>query len=172
MKQGLTWVLCAAFVAAGVVLAIADDKEHGAKCCDKGDAKCCAKSDAALKCPISGGKISKEAAADYKGGKVYFCCPGCIGKFKEEKAKYEAKANEQLVQSGQFEQIGCPLSGGKVNPETKIKICGIDVGFCCNGCQGKVKSASAEKQCETVFVKGFDKAFALKKNKESKEEKN
>ena len=37
--------------------------------------------------------------------------------------------------------------------------------FCCKGCQGKVKSASAEKQCEMVFVKGFDKAFAVNKEK-------
>jgi YHS domain-containing protein len=162
MKQGLTLVLTLALGVAGTVFAVADDKEHAAKCGG-------AKGECSLKCPISGGAISKDASVDYKGGKVYFCCPGCIPKFKADKAKYEAKANEQLVLSGQFKQVGCPLSGGKVDPDTKIKVCGIDVCFCCEGCQGKVKSAAADKQCEMVFVKGFDKAFALKK--ETKEEK-
>ncbi len=163
MKRGVTLALCAAFLAAGSVLTVADDQEHGATCCSK--------SECALKCPVSGGAISKEAALDYKGGKVCFCCPGCIPKFKEDAAKYAAKANQQLVLSGQFKQTACPLSGGKVNPDVKLKVCGIEVGFCCKGCEGKVKSASAEKQCEMVFVKGFDKAFALKKDKEAKESK-
>jgi hypothetical protein len=95
---------------------------------------------------------------------VYFCCPGCIPKFKENTGKYEAKANEQLVLSGQYKQVACPMSGGKFDPGTKTKVCGIDVCFCCEGCQGKVKNASADKQSELVFVKGFDKAFAPNKD--------
>jgi YHS domain-containing protein len=162
MKKGWTLALGLAFAVGGFSFLVAEEQEHGAKCGT-------AKSECPVKCPISGGKVSKEASVDYKGGKVYFCCPGCIPKFKEDQAKYEAKANEQLVLSGQFEQIGCPLTGGRVNPSTKIKVCGIDVGFCCKGCQGKVKTAAADKQSEIVFVKGFDKAFAFKKPKESKE---
>ncbi len=49
------------------------------------------------KCPVSGEKISKTASVDYKGGKLYFCCAGCIAKFDKDKAKYEVKANQQLV---------------------------------------------------------------------------
>jgi YHS domain-containing protein len=183
MKRVLVVVACAAFLAAAAVLTVADDQAPGAKC--DGKSACCAKcakcpskggsagsakDECALKCPITGGRISKEAALDYKGGKVYFCCPGCASKFKKSTAKYEAKANEQLVLSGQFTQVGCPMSGGKAKSEANLKVCGIDVAFCCGGCQGKVKKASVEKQCEMVFVKGFDKAFALKKDKESKKE--
>jgi hypothetical protein len=173
MKRGLVWVLCAVFALAGLARVVADEpaakSEEKSPCCAKGED--CAKGECALKCPISGKKASKEVAVDYKGGKIYLCCPGCVAKFKENTAKYEAKANHQLVASGQFKQIGCPLSGGKVNPDTKIKVCGVEVGFCCNGCKGKVAKAAAEEQCEIVFVKGFEKAFALNKDKDSKESK-
>ena len=114
-------------------------------------------------CPVSGGPISKEAAVDYRGGKLYFCCPICPAKFDENKAKYAAKANLQLVQTGQAVQKACPLTGGKTNPATAIKVAGVSVAFCCNGCKGKVTKVSAKEQLETVFgEKGFDKAFAVK----------
>jgi YHS domain-containing protein len=43
-------------------------------------------------CPIMEGKpINKAVFTEYKGKKVYFCCPGCDGKFKEDPEKYIAK---------------------------------------------------------------------------------
>jgi len=118
------------------------------------------------KCPVMGGKIDKTVSAEHRGGKVYFCCAGCIEKFTKDKAKYEAKANAQLVLTGQARQKGCPLSGGKVDPAVKLEVDGVPVGFCCEGCQGKVKKASADKQRDMVFgEEGFEKAFALKEKK-------
>jgi len=32
-------------------------------------------------CPAMPGKIDKSLYADYKGQRVYFCCPGCIEAF-------------------------------------------------------------------------------------------
>jgi hypothetical protein len=161
MKLRLAFGVGLALVVAGASLLVADDKP------EKGSD---AKEKPAIKCPVSGGEISKEASIDYKGGKLYFCCTGCIPKYKEDTAKFTAKANEQLVMTGQAKQIGCPLTGGKVNPATKMKIAGVDVGFCCAGCQGKVKKATAEKQVEMVFVAGFDKAFAVKQDDATKKE--
>ncbi len=159
MKRVAVYAFCAALFVAFAGLAQAEKKA----------AKEGSKSKPAAKCPVSGEDISKDASVDYKGGKVYFCCPGCISKFKKDTAKYQAKANEQLVLTGQAKQEKCPLSGGKVNPDTKLKVCGIEVCFCCKGCQGKVKNASPEKQCEMVFVKGFDKAFVIVKEKKGQE---
>lgn len=120
---------------------------------------------AAPKCPISGGDISKDASVEYKGGKVYFCCNGCPAKFEKDQAKYATKANHQLAVTGQVEQVGCPLSGGKLDPSTKLKVCGIDVCFCCSHCKDKVAKASEKEQCEMVFGdKAFDKAFKAKKS--------
>ena len=39
-------------------------------------------------CPIMGKAIDKAVSTEYQGQKVYFCCPGCIDKFKAEPAKY------------------------------------------------------------------------------------
>ena len=42
-------------------------------------------------CPVMGGAINKAIFTEYKGKKVYFCCPGCKEKFEEEPEKYIAK---------------------------------------------------------------------------------
>ncbi|MCL4502296.1 MAG: YHS domain-containing protein [Deltaproteobacteria bacterium] len=39
-------------------------------------------------CPVLGGKINKDVYTDYKGQRVYFCCPGCVGKFQADPEKY------------------------------------------------------------------------------------
>mgnify|MGYP001566155610 CR=1 FL=1 len=42
-------------------------------------------------CPVMEMKIDKNVFVEYKGKKVYFCCPDCIDKFKAEPEKYAAK---------------------------------------------------------------------------------
>jgi YHS domain-containing protein len=42
-------------------------------------------------CPIMGNPINKEVYVEYKGKKVYFCCPGCEPKFEADPEKYVAK---------------------------------------------------------------------------------
>jgi YHS domain-containing protein len=42
-------------------------------------------------CPVMGGTIDKNVFVEYKGKKVYFCCPGCKDKFEAEPEKYLAK---------------------------------------------------------------------------------
>lgn len=39
-------------------------------------------------CPVMGGKINKDVFVEYKGKKVYFCCPGCEGTFQADPEKY------------------------------------------------------------------------------------
>lgn len=43
------------------------------------------------KCPISGKAIKAEVSVDYKGEKVYFCCPGCPAAFNADPEKFEGK---------------------------------------------------------------------------------
>ena len=43
------------------------------------------------KCPVMGGAINKKVFTEYEGKKVYFCCAGCIAKFKAEPEKYIAE---------------------------------------------------------------------------------
>jgi YHS domain-containing protein len=42
-------------------------------------------------CPVMGGAIDKNVFTEYKGKKVYFCCPGCVEKFNEDPEKYIGK---------------------------------------------------------------------------------
>jgi YHS domain-containing protein len=42
-------------------------------------------------CPIMGGPIDKTVFTEYKGKKVYFCCPACKPKFEANPEKYIAQ---------------------------------------------------------------------------------
>ena len=104
-----------------------------------------------VKCPVSGKPIDSSKFVEYNGGKVYFCCPGCPGPFKENTAKYATKANRQLVQTEQMVQVKCPLTGKDTNPATAIDVGGVKVAFCCNNCKGKVAKAEGDEQLDLVF---------------------
>ncbi|MBT3295451.1 MAG: HlyD family efflux transporter periplasmic adaptor subunit [Verrucomicrobia bacterium] len=41
-------------------------------------------------CPVMGGAINKDVYADHEGQRVYFCCAGCDGRFREDPEKYLA----------------------------------------------------------------------------------
>ena len=42
-------------------------------------------------CPVMGNAINKDIFVEYKGKKVYFCCPPCKEKFEEAPEEYIAK---------------------------------------------------------------------------------
>lgn len=116
------------------------------------------------KCPVSGKDAVKDQSAEYKGAKVYFCCPGCPDPFKADTAKYAAKANLQLVASGQATQAKCPLLGKPVNAAQTVEVSGVKVSFCCGNCKGKAAGASGDAQIDLVFADGpFTKGFEVKK---------
>lgn len=115
----------------------------------------------ALKCPVSGKAANADHKVDFNGGKVEFCCPNCPKAFNANSAKFASKANLQLVQSGQLKQIACPLSGKPCAPGKTVAIAGIEIGFCCPNCQGKVSKATGDEQLDLVFkdtTKGFKAA--------------
>jgi len=43
------------------------------------------------KCPVSGKPINPEHFVDFKGKKVYFCCPNCPAAFEKDPEKFVAK---------------------------------------------------------------------------------
>ncbi|MBL9122758.1 MAG: YHS domain-containing protein [Planctomycetaceae bacterium] len=110
------------------------------------------------KCPVSGAPAKEASAVDYKGAKVYFCCNNCPKAFAANTEKFAAKANSQLVQTGQAVQVACPLSGKPCNAEKSADVSGIKVAFCCDGCKGKTeKSADA---LALIFADAdFDKGY-------------
>lgn len=116
------------------------------------------KEPAQAKCPVSGKNCNPEKHADFAGGKVYFCCGNCEKAFASDPTKFAAKAHHQLVSTGQLTQKGCPFSGGAVKDGTQVSIAGVEVGFCCNNCKGKVEAAAPAEKVTMVFgdvAKGF-----------------
>jgi YHS domain-containing protein len=49
-------------------------------------------------CPVMGGKINRDVFVDYKGKRIYFCCPGCDGKFREDPEKYLKQMRDKGVE--------------------------------------------------------------------------
>ncbi|HQU46436.1 MAG TPA: hypothetical protein PK867_26755 [Pirellulales bacterium] len=116
------------------------------------------------KCPVSGKECKEDTGVAYKGATVYFCCNNCPKAFAKDTAKFAAKANMQLVATGQAKEVKCPLSGKDLNTATAIKVDGVAVCFCCNNCKGAVEKASGNDQIEKVFGdKAFAKGFEVSK---------
>jgi len=84
-------------------------------------------------CPVMGGKINKNVYIDYQGQRIYFCCPGCIGAFKKNPAKYMKKLADAGVALEPAQQL-CPVMGRKINPSIYTDYNGRRVYFCCQGC--------------------------------------
>jgi YHS domain-containing protein len=69
---------------------VTEDKKSGED--KKVEKKCC--SEKALTCPVMGHAIkdkSKAVKYEHKGKTYYFCCEGCVKKFKADPAKYMKK---------------------------------------------------------------------------------
>ena len=80
-------------------------------------------------CPIMGNPINKELFVEYKGKKVYFCCAGCIDKFKEDPEKYITFLKQRVT---------CPVSGEEIAVGDAAGIHehdGKTYYFCCLNCK-------------------------------------
>lgn len=54
-------------------------------------------------CPIMGGPINKEVYVDYKGQRIYFCCPGCEKTFLKTPEKFLKEMRSKGIR---IEQLG------------------------------------------------------------------
>ena len=124
------------------------------------DAKDSGEAEFAATCPLSGGPAKEASSVAFLGKTVHFCCDNCPKAFASKKDSKEVlqKVMLQFVETGQAVQVGCPMSGNKVNPETLVSIGQTEVGFCCKNCKGKFEKASADDQLALLFgeaSKGF-----------------
>jgi len=116
-----------------------------------------------VKCLISGAAAKEDKAADWKDGKVYFCCGNCLKKFNDDSKSFAAKANHQLIASGQVTQGACPFSGGALNKDASVEFKGAKVGFCCNNCKGKAEKFTDDEKLDKLFGDAaFEKAKFVK----------
>ena len=124
-------------------------------------------------CPVSGQPAKEESKVEKDGKAIYFCCDGCPSKVEGDGAKkFTAQMNYQLLETKQIKQVKCPLTGRKIDPETKTKIGkgAVEVAFCCKNCEGKVKKAEPKEQVNLVF-KDIKKGFETVKKEKTEEKK-
>lgn len=168
-RYGFTFLLLGLACCLSAVVAEDDKKESTDKSADKA-----VKEEAkfAAKCPVSGADAKKEQSTKYKEKDVYFCCEKCKAAFEADNTKHVTKANHQLVQTKQFTQTVCPLSGGKLNKEQSVKVADVSVTFCCEKCKGAIEAASKEDQLTKIFAEEvFAKTFTAKKAEGDKDSK-
>lgn len=151
-------------------MALADDEKKDSK--DKAEKGEKEEAKFTAKCPVSGRAAVKDEFTAYKEKEVYFCCDKCKAAFEADNKKFVEKANRQLVETKQFKQTKCPLSGEDVNKEEFTKVDGVKVSFCCEKCKGAIEAASKEEQLTKIFSdEVFAKAFEAKKAKTDDEKK-
>ena len=112
-----------------------------------------------IKCPVDGLPVQMALSAKYKDGKVFFCCPGCVDKFKEDSKPFAEAADAQLKAVGagaKVVQFACPMCSKPHKKAAKrpVKKGLLDLKlaeayFCCD-------------DCAKAFEKEDDKAAAEK----------
>ncbi|MGD2175570.1 MAG: YHS domain-containing protein [Candidatus Brocadiaceae bacterium] len=45
-------------------------------------------------CPVMGGRINENLYVDHGGRRIYFCCAGCIERFRQDPEEYLGKLDE------------------------------------------------------------------------------
>jgi len=87
-------------------------------------------------CPVTRDPVDTDVFVAQGDRKVYFCCKDCVGKFKQNPAKYRAGlANAYTYQTK------CPVMGDDIDPASFATLAGGQkVYFCCNGCEKKLLS--------------------------------
>lgn len=115
-----------------------------------------------VKCIMNPKAAAKaDKFVEFKGGKVFFCCPNCPKGFEKKVEAGDkvviAKGNKQLIQTGQAKQGKCPFTGGPL--KTELVVDGAKIQFCCNNCLGKAKKLEGEEQLTALFGdEAFEKA--------------
>jgi YHS domain-containing protein len=117
-----------------------------------------------VKCPVMGGGVDKQLVTEYKGAKLYFCCPPCIARFTKDPTKYATEANEQLVATGQAKQAKCPLSGDPIDATSpKFVVDGITVSVARAAFLKELEELVEQEQRERLFNdEAFARAFVIK----------
>ena len=119
-----------------------------------------------VKCPIMGGaidpaKVKPELVREFAGGKVAFCCAGCLGPWDKLSDKDKAA---KLLAVKPLANVKCPIMGGainpaKVKPELVREFAGEKVAFCCADCLGPWdKLSDKDKAAKLLAAKPFANA--------------
>ncbi len=101
-------------------------------------------------CPVSKDPVDQDISVESAGKTVYFCCKGCINKYKADPARYaSALANSYTYQTK------CPVMGEHIDPKAFTTAAdGKRIFFCCDGCNKKFYG-DLEKYTPNLIAQGF-----------------
>ncbi|MHC4064038.1 MAG: hypothetical protein ACYSUI_05995 [Planctomycetota bacterium] len=107
------------------------------------------------KCPVTDEPVDFNVKTYTEGGPVYFCCKGCIDKYRANPGKYAAKVSAQRAALAKLPkvQVLCPVTGKLVDGKTSIDHNGEKVSFCCPKCVAKFNENSAKYK--TVLANSY-----------------
>jgi len=99
-------------------------------------------------CPITGEPIDFSVSTDTAEGPVYFCCKGCIKKYKANPQKYAKLVADQrtILSKREKIQVKCPVSGEEIDEQVTADYNGKKVAFCCKSCKKKFVADPAKYQ--------------------------
>ncbi|MHC4503571.1 MAG: YHS domain-containing protein [Planctomycetota bacterium] len=119
-------------------------------------------------CPVTGGGIDTGIYVDYKGTRVYFCCPRCPSAFKKDPEKYmkvldarDAKpkdttgAGPAVANKPKVVQTTCPIEGKTINGNIYLEHKGKLVYLCSLDCMQAFEDAP-DKYVRKLLAKGVE----------------
>jgi YHS domain-containing protein len=101
-------------------------------------------------CPVSGDPADRKVSVESDGKKVYFCCPGCINKYRADPGKFAA-----ALANGYTYQTTCPVMGEPIDPKAFTTTAdGERIYFCCDQCDAKF-FANPAKYAPNLVAQGY-----------------
>lgn len=103
-----------------------------------------------VSCPLTENPVDQKVFVEHDGGKVYFCCKGCIDRFQQDPGKYKAA----LANSYTY-QTKCPIMDEEIDPQAFTTAAnGMKIYYCCKGCDKKFL-ADPSKYAPKLVAQGF-----------------
>jgi YHS domain-containing protein len=101
-------------------------------------------------CPVSRDPADPEVFVESGGRKVFFCCKGCVNKYRANPAKFAS-----ALANGYTYQTKCPVTKEEIHPKSFTTAGnGMKVFFCCKGCSTKF-FADPAKYSPDLVAQGF-----------------
>ena len=96
--------------------------------------------------------VSAKWTVKYRQGVLYFSNAASRATYRKSPKKYVAWANYQLVQTTQYVQQRCPLSGEEFDKDSvTMKVGKVSVRLLCAGCKKEISKLPLEKQVKELF---------------------
>ncbi len=113
-------------------------------------------------CPVSGDEAGTRYSSKWRDGKVYFAASAARTAFEEAPQDFAARANHQLVMTGQYAQHSCPICEKKeLLRSQKASVNKVSVYFSSEKCRKEFLDNSTDEKMTLAFSeKVFDELYA------------